>query len=390
LPFDALFVPDPIRAAVSDSAWTEAMLEAERAYAIAASEAGVIASESKDAIVSACEGLRVDPERLAVEGRSVANPAQPLVTMLREAVGNDAAADVHRGMTSQDVVDTAAMLVARRAIELIGAELDGVASASARLADEHRETLMAGRTLLQQAVPITFGLKAASWLTGIVDARRRLVAFRPAAQLGGAAGTLAALGDRGPDVSKRFASELGLDESPLPWHTGRVRIGDLGAALALVAGACGKIALDVVLLAQTEVAEVSTGDDGRSSTMPHKRNPAMAVLALACTRLAQANAGVLIASLVQEHERATGTWQGEWPAFSAALAYAGGAAAATRTTLEGLQVNVERMRENVGEDTLSEQAALLGEESRPDPAGYLGSADAFVDRALELYRREAT
>jgi 3-carboxy-cis,cis-muconate cycloisomerase len=386
LPFDALFVPDSVRAAISDEAWIDAMIEAERAYAVAAAAAGVIPDESREAIVSATRDLKVDPDRLVVEGRSVASPAQPLVTMLREAVLGDAADYVHWGMTSQDVVDTAAMLVTKRAVGLIAAELDGVAAVSASLADEHRETVMAGRTLLQQAVPITFGLKAASWLVGVVEARRHLVAFQPTAQLGGAAGTLAPLGDRGPEVLERFAAELGLDEPPLPWHTGRVRIGDLGAALALVAGGCGKIALDVILLAQTEVAEVSTGDDGRSSTMPHKRNPAAAVLALACTRLAQANAGVLIASMVQEHERAAGAWQAEWPALSAALAYAGGAAAATRTTLEALKVDEQRMRENIGADTLSEQAAFGL--SAGDPADYLGSAHVFVDRALELYRSE--
>jgi 3-carboxy-cis,cis-muconate cycloisomerase len=386
LPFDALFVPDSVRAAVSDEAWIDAMIEAERAYAVAAAGAGLIPGESREVIVSAARGLKVDPERLGVEGRSVANPAQPLVTMLREAVQGDAADHVHRGMTSQDVVDTAAMLVTKRAVGLIAAELDGVAAASASLADEHRDTVMAGRTLLQQAVPITFGLKAASWLVGVIEARRRLVAFRPTAQLGGAAGTLAPLGDHGPDVVKRFAAELGLHEPPLPWHTQRTRIGDLGGALALVTGACAKIAGDVVLLAQTEVGEVSTGDEGRSSTMPHKRNPAPAVLALACSRLAQANAGVLIASMVQEHERAAGAWQAEWPALSAALAYAGGAAAATRVTLQELQVDEKRMRENIGADTLSEQAAFGL--SAGDPADYLGSADVFVDRALELYRSE--
>jgi 3-carboxy-cis,cis-muconate cycloisomerase len=390
LPFDALFVPDSIRAAVSDRAWVEAMLEAERAYAQAAAGAGVIPAESAEAITAACDDIQVDPDQLAVEGRRVANPAEPLVRALRETVGGEAAGYVHWGMTSQDTLDTAAMLIVQRAIGLIRTELDAVAAASARLAEEHRGTVMAGRTLLQQAVPITFGLKAASWLVAIVEARGRLGAVRPAAQLGGAAGTLAPLGDRGPDVVRRFAAELGLDEPPLPWHTGRVRIAELGGVLALVAGACAKIALDVVLLAQTEIGEVTTGDDGPSSTMPHKRNPASAVLGLACTRLAQAHAGVLIASLVQEHERAAGAWQAEWPALSGALAYAGGAAAATRATLESLRIDEERMRLNLRDETLSEQAALQPDEhaAGSDPSGYLGSADVFVDRALELYRRE--
>jgi 3-carboxy-cis,cis-muconate cycloisomerase len=341
-------------------------------------------------IFKACDAARFDFEEIAAAGRPVANPVEPLVRALREAVGGEAARYVHWGATSQDVLDTASMLVARRSLGLIRAELDAVAAACARLAEDHRATVMAARTLLQQAVPTTFGLKAASWLVGVVEARERLAGVRLAAQLGGAAGTLAALGEKGPEVLKLFANELGLAEPAIPWHTVRVRIGELGGALDLAAGACAKIALDVTLLAQTEVAEVSTGDDGRSSTMPHKRNPASAVLALACARQARAHAGVLTASLVQEHERATGAWQAEWEALSGALAYAGGAAAATRTTLEVLRVDKERMRQNVRVETLSERAAFQsdGVGKALEPSDYLGSASVFVDRALELYRGE--
>jgi 3-carboxy-cis,cis-muconate cycloisomerase len=390
LPFEALFVPDPIREAVSGQAWLEAMLVAEGALAVAEARAGVIPTDASGEIRNACDAARFDFEEIAAAGRPVANPVEPLVRALREAVGGDAARYVHWGTTSQDVLDTASMLVARRSLGLIRAELDAVAAACARLAEDHRRTVMAARTLLQQAVPTTFGLKAASWLVGVVEARARLAAVRLAAQLGGAAGTLAALGEKGPEVLKLFAKELGLAEPAVPWHTVRVRIGELGGALDLSAGACAKIALDVTLLAQTEVAEVSTGDNGRSSTMPHKRNPASAVLALACTRQAHAHAGVLTASLVQEHERAVGAWQAEWEALSGALAYSGGAAAATRRTLDALTVDEERMRQNVREETLSEQAVYEsdGVGKALDPSGYLGSASVFVDRALELYRRE--
>jgi 3-carboxy-cis,cis-muconate cycloisomerase len=390
LPFDALFVPDSIRETVSGRAWLEAMLEAERALAVAEARAGVIPETASGKISKACDAAGFQFEEIAAAGRPVANPVEPLVRALREAVGGDAARYVHWGATSQDVLDTASMLVARRSLGLIRAELDAVAAACARLAEDHRRTVMAARTLLQQAVPTTFGLKAASWLVGVVEARARLAAVRLAAQLGGAAGTLAALGEKGPEVLKLFASELGLAEPAVPWHTVRVRIGELGGALDLAAGACAKIALDVTLLAQTEVAEVSTGDDGRSSTMPHKRNPASAVLALACARQAHAHAGVLTASLVQEHERATGAWQAEWEALSGALAYSGGAAAATRRTLDALGVDEERMRQNVREETLSEAAAFQsdGVGRALEPSDYLGSASLFVDRALELYRGE--
>jgi 3-carboxy-cis,cis-muconate cycloisomerase len=390
LPFDALFVPDPIREAVSGRAWLEAMLDAEGALAVAEARAGVIPTDASGEIFNACDAARFDFEEIATAGRPAANPVEPLVRALREAVGGDAARYVHWGATSQDVLDTASMLVARRSLGLIRAELDAVAAACARLAEDHRGTVMAARTLLQQAVPTTFGLKAASWLVGVVEARARLAAVRLAAQLGGAAGTLAALSEKGPEVLKLFANELGLAEPAVPWHTVRVRIGELGGALDLAAGACAKIALDVTLLAQTEVAEVSTGDDGRSSTMPHKRNPASAVLALACARQAHAHAGVLTASLVQEHERAIGAWQAEWEALSGALAYAGGAAAATRRTLEALRVDKERMRQNIRQETLSERAAFDsdGAGKALEPSDYLGSASLFVDRALELYGQE--
>jgi 3-carboxy-cis,cis-muconate cycloisomerase len=385
--FEALFVPDSLREAVSGRAWLAAMLEAERALAVAEGRLGVIPVEAAELIAAACKAETFDPEGIGAEGRLAANPAEPLVRALRGAVGGSAARYVHWGATSQDVLDTAAMLVARRSLQLILRDLDAVAAACARLAEEHRATVMAARTLLQQAVPTTFGLKAASWLVGVVEARGRLAGVRLAAQLGGAAGTLASLGDRGTDVLREYSKEVGLAEPEVPWHTMRVRVGELGGALALAAGACAKIALDMTLLAQTEVAEVSTGDEGRSSTMPHKRNPASAVTAIASARLAHAHAGVLTASLVQEHERATGAWQSEWTALSGALAYAGGAAAATHSALFALQVDGERMRENLREETLSEQAAF-GIEGTGDPAGYLGSASAFVDRALGLYRRE--
>jgi 3-carboxy-cis,cis-muconate cycloisomerase len=366
------------------------MLDAERALAAAEARAGVIPAHAAEQIAAACKAETFDPEAIGAAGRAVANPAEPVVRALRDAVGGDAARYVHWGATSQDVVDTAAMLVARGAVDVIAGELEAVARVCARLAEEHRGTVMAARTLLQQAVPTTFGLKAASWLVGLLDARRRLRGIVFAAQLGGAAGTLAALAEKGAEVLRHYADELGLVEPLVPWHTVRGRIAELGGALDTAAGACAKIALDVVLLAQTEVAEVAAGDDGRSSTMPHKRNPASAVVALACHRHAHANAAILAGSMVQEHERAAGAWQAEWAALSRALAYSGGAAAATRAALEAMEVDPERMRANLREETLSEQAAVrpAGAEGSGDPSDYLGSASAFVERALALYRQE--
>jgi 3-carboxy-cis,cis-muconate cycloisomerase len=230
------------------------MLDAERALAAAEARAGVIPAEAAEAIAERCRAELFDPEQIAVGARRVGSPVEPLVRALAAEVEGDAGRYVHWGATSQDVLDTAAMLVARGALDLILVELDGVAGACAALAEQHRSTLVAARTLLQQALPTTFGLKAAGWLVGVLDARRRLAALRSdglAAQLGGAAGTLASLGDRGP------AEELDLAEPVLPWHTNRVRIAELGAALDLAAGVLAKIAIDVALLAQTEVGEAA-------------------------------------------------------------------------------------------------------------------------------------
>jgi 3-carboxy-cis,cis-muconate cycloisomerase len=432
-PFEPLFVPSELAVAVSDAGWLTAMLEAEAALARAESAAGLIPADAASAITAACRAELYDPEALAEQGRAVGNPAEPLVRALREQVGGEAAQFVHWGATSQDVLDTAAMLVARRGLGLILSDLDAVAGACAGLADEHRTTAMAGRTLLQHAVPTTFGLKAAGWLVAVLDARSRLVRARDeglAAELGGAAGTLAALGEHGLEVLRLLAAELELPEPAIPWHTARARVASLGADLALAAGVLGKIALDLALLSQTEVAEVAERDGGGSSTMPQKRNPVGSALALACARQVAGHASVLLGAMAHEHERAVGAWHAEWPALTGALAYTGGAAAATARALDGLQVDRTRMRANLdasGGAIVSERLSYLLTErlgraeaharlaratasARPlrkelladpelglsadeldaalDPVVYLGSADAFVERALALYRAQ--
>ena len=204
------------------------------------------------------------------------------------------------------------------------------------------------------------------------------------AQLGGAAGTLAALGDRGIEVSRLYAAELGLREPVVPWHTIRTPLAELAGALASAAGAAAKIGGDVVLLAQTEVGEVSEREPGGSSTMPQKRNPVGAVLAVACERHARANAAILVESVVQEHERAAGAWHAEWHALTTALAATGSAAAAVRRSLTGLEIDADRMRANIDAGTLAEAERLGIDAQRPED--YLGSVDAFVDRALALHR----
>jgi 3-carboxy-cis,cis-muconate cycloisomerase len=435
--FGALFLPDAVRAAVSDRAWVEAMLRFETALATASARAGLIPAEAAEAIAAAADPARFDPEELGRQGRATGNPAAPLVKALTSAVEGDGARYVHRGATSQDVMDTASMLVARAARTLVETDLDAAAAACARLADEHRGTLMPGRSLLQQALPTTFGLRAAGWLVALLDAGDRLAGVPLAAQLGGAAGTLASLGSEGPRVLAELAAELELDEPAVPWHTARLRVAELGAALALAAGTLEKIALDVTLLAQTEVGELAeAGGEGRggSSTLPHKRNPVGSVLAIACARRVRGESSILLGAMAQEHERAAGAWHAEWEALGGALAYTGGAAAAVREVVEGLQVHPERMRANLdatgglilaeavstalgehmgrGEahelvsaaawrateagypfrDELLDDAEISSHLSAEDvdraldPAGYLGAAHAFVERALERYR----
>jgi 3-carboxy-cis,cis-muconate cycloisomerase len=433
-PFTAIFVPQELREAVSDHAWLQGMLDAEHALAKAGAAVGLVPEDALVRIGEACRAELYDPARIADDGCAAGNPAEPLVRELRAAVGDERAGYVHLGATSQDIVDTAAMLVCRRATELVLAELDRLADGCAGLARAHRSTPMAARTLLQQAVPTTFGLKAAGWLVSALEARRTLTTVREgrlAAQLGGAAGTLAALGDEALEIVRLYAEVLGLAEPPLPWHTNRQRVAELGAALDAVAGAAAKVGRDIVLLAQSEVGEVAEASGGLSSTMPQKRNPVRSTLAVACARLADAHAGVLLGGLAHEHERAVGGWHAEWEALSGALAFAGGSAAAAADAVTGLEVDAGRMRANLeaggglvvaerisfvlaprlgraqAHDVVAEAArgasfrdALLADERTGlsadelgvllDPTRYLGAAEALVDRALAEYEEART
>jgi 3-carboxy-cis,cis-muconate cycloisomerase len=428
--FAPIFAPAKLLAAVGDRAWIAAMLEAERALVAALAAAELTSADAAVAVAECCRVELYDVDAILEQGRAAGNPVEPLVRALRERVAPSAADWVHRGATSQDVLDSAAMLVASSASRIALDEAAAATSVCARLADAHRGAVMAARTLLQQAVPTTFVLVTAGWLVGLLDAiawLRRVRAELPA-QLGGAAGTLGAFGADGPRVAGLFARELGLAEPTLPWHTNRVQVAELGGALAALAGACGKIGRDVTLLGQTEVGEVAEAEGGVSSTMPHKRNPVSSVLAVANARGAVAAAGVLFGSLVQEHQRAAGDWHAEWEALTNVLLHAGGGAASIREALDGLEVFPDRMRENLaarGGLVLAEQVsfaladrigraeaqALVAElsaggdlvgalrsdervrealgadglEAAVDPGRALAAVDALVDRALSRY-----
>lgn len=499
----------PAEAATGDTAFLQAMLDAEAALTRAQADVGLAPAEAARAVTAAARADRFDVRDVALRARSGGNPVIPLVADLTAAVPAQAAPYVHRGATSQDIMDTASMLVARRTLDLILADLAHTEAALARLAREHRDTVLPGRTLTQHAVPTTFGLKAAGWRALTLDARDRVRAVHASlpAQLGGAAGTLAAFGaygsfglygayaghgssagacspeeasagggagpqtvqtgpasagtshaetfhaeashagvssagappaahgagaaagagHLGQELVAAYARQLGLVEPGLPWHTLRTPVADLAGVLAFAAGALGKVAVDVLTLSRTEIAEVSEGTGGGSSAMPHKANPVRSTLVAAAARRAPALAATLHGSMAAEDERPAGAWHAEWEALRDLLRTVGGASHHAAELAENLRVHPEAMREHLGlthglivsERLTAELTPLLGrarakelltsaarrtrDEGRTladvladepelsavdlteltDPARYTGSAGALTDRALE-------
>ncbi|HET9170159.1 MAG TPA: 3-carboxy-cis,cis-muconate cycloisomerase [Actinospica sp.] len=337
-----------------DGAYLQKMLDAEAALARAQAAVGVVPGPAAEAISAAAQAEDFDLRRIALDSRDGGNPVIPLVNALRAALPEETAAHVHRGATSQDILDTATMLVAESTRACILADLDRVIAALGALAARHRATPMPGRTLTQHAVPTTFGLKAAGWRSLVLDARDRLAGLSFPAQLAGAAGTLAAL-IPGQDPAavfpllESFAAESGLDVPTLPWHVLRTPIADLGGALALTAGALGKLAADVLVLGRTEIAEISQGSGGAggSSAMPHKANPVNATLIAATARQVPALASVLYASLAAEDERPAGAWHAEWQNLRQALRLVGTAAELAAELAEGLDARPEKMAQDL-------------------------------------------
>jgi 3-carboxy-cis,cis-muconate cycloisomerase len=376
--FDGTFARGGAADAVSDAAWFRALLEAEAALARAAARLGLVPTTAADAVTAACgDPGRLDLATVVAKAADAGNPVPPLVRVLQDAVGNDAARAVHVGATSQDILDTALVLLARKAIAAI----------DARLAVAHRDDVVMGRTLMQQALPTTFGLKAAGWLAGLDGARLRLaevVATLPV-QYGGAAGTLAASGGSGVALRTAFAAELGLADTPVPWHTVRLPVADLAGALGAAAGVIATVALDVVLLAQTEVGEVSEGGSrGGSSALPHKHNPVAAISARACARRAPGLVGTLFGAMEQEHERSAGAWHSEWPTLTDLLTTVGSAAAWLTESLAGLRPDTERMAATVAAARDPELAGALADALTPT----LGRGAAH-DAAAEAVRSAA-
>jgi 3-carboxy-cis,cis-muconate cycloisomerase len=365
-PFAGIYDRGPVAAQLTDAAWLQAMLDVEAALARAGAALGEIPAAAADQIAEACAGERFDAMALEVVSAQHATPVVGLVAALREAVGPGLADHVHAGATSQDIVDTALMLLARRALAPLLDQARDAADAAARLAAAHRDTPMIGRTLLQQALPITFGLRAAGWLSGLDAGRARLTAIRAhglPVQMGGPVGA------RAPELGAAVAAELGLADPGLPWGAIRVPVAELAGALGVLGGVAGKIARDVTLLAASEVGEVAEVTSGASSAMAHKRNPVAAVSALACARRTPAPVATLLAAMESEHERAAGAWQAEWGTLVELIGLCGSAVAWTGQLLEGLQVDVVRMAANLA-------AAPTGDRPVPIAAG------ALVDGAL--------
>ncbi len=351
-----LFGSPAVGAIFSDRGRLQGMLDFEAALAAAEARVGVIPAAAAPAISAKCRAELFDPTALAGATARAGTPVIPLVKHLTALVAVDApeaARFVHWGATSQDAMDTGLVLQLRDALVPIDSDLTRLADALAALAAAHTLTLLPGRTLLQHALPVTFGLKAAGWLDAIERHRTRLATLQPrllVLQFGGAAGTLAALGDRGLAVAAALAEELKLTLPDLPWHTERDRLAELATTCGMIVGTLGKIARDLSLLMQTDVGEAfEPAGEGRggSSTMPHKRNPVTCAVVMAAATRAPGLAATLLASMVQEHERGLGGWHAEWTALPELVVLTAGALGQMADTMASLEVDADKMKANL-------------------------------------------
>jgi 3-carboxy-cis,cis-muconate cycloisomerase len=436
---DMLFTTDAMRAVFSDRARVQRMLDFEAALARAEAAVGVIPVASAASIVRCCSADDYDFAALRTAARNAGNLAIPLVAALTAQVAkvdSDARGFVHWGATSQDAIDTGLILQLRDALDLIDADLGRLAGALEAQVRKHRATPLVGRTWLQQALPVTLGLKLAGTLSAIGRHRRRIASLRPRIALvefGGAAGTLASLGTRGIAVEQALAADLGLGVADIPWHTHRDNICETATTLGLVTATLGKLARDLSLLAQTEVAEVfepAAPGRGGSSTMPHKRNPVGAAIALAAAVQTPGLVATMLGAAVQEHERGLGDWPAEWDTLPQIAMLTAGALDAMAGVVHGLDVDAPRMRANLeitqgqilaeavqmalaptlGRDVAHSLVAAVCKRALADrrhlrnvlldeakvravldeaalkrlfePLSYLGSADAFIERVL--------
>lgn len=436
---DPLFGVGAVDAAFADHARLQGMLDFEAALAKAEARLGLIPQRAVAVIAAACDARRYDLDALGREAAAAGNPAIPMVKALTARVRGadpEAARYVHWGATSQDAMDTGLVLQLRVAVEYLRGDLGRLADGLAGLAETHRRTPLAGRTWLQQALPTTLGRKAAGWLDAVTRQRARLNEILPrlmVVQFGGAAGTLAALGDRGMDVAEALAAELYLGAPALPWHAERDRVVEFGCWCGMTVGTVAKIARDISLMMQTEIGEAfepAGHGRGGSSTMPHKRNPVAAAIVLSAAHRAPGLVATLVGAMPQEHERGLGGWHAEWTALPDLVRLAAGALNATADTVAGLEVRPDRMRANLDvtdgllmaeavmmaladklgrlaaherveaackqavaagrplRDVLGAEADIAGAvdlDALFDPLGYVGSVDRMIDAALSRH-----
>jgi 3-carboxy-cis,cis-muconate cycloisomerase len=434
-----LYGSNAMRAVFDERTYFQRMLDVEAALARVQARLGIIPADAAATITGAARVENLSTDELAASARNVGYPVVGLVTGLSRAAGA-AGGWTHWGATTQDIMDTATVLQVRDGLALIRTALRGMVAALTAQAEQHRHTVMAGRTHLQQALPITLGLKCAVWTQPLIAHVQRLDALRPRVELvsfAGAAGTLASLGDQGIAVMEGLAAELGLGAPAAPWHVSRDGLAETVAFLGLVCGSLAKLATDVILLAQTEVGELAepyVAGRGSSSTMPQKRNPIASEYILAAARTVHALVPVMFGAMAADHERATGPWQAELLALPQCFVLTHGALQHAGAIAEGMVIDAARMRRNLdltgglivaeavmmglapyigrGEahhvvkhacdaalaetiplaDALAREPAVASRLDRAaierltDPGHYLGSADGFIDRVLAAAR----
>ncbi|HYA22835.1 MAG TPA: 3-carboxy-cis,cis-muconate cycloisomerase [Terriglobales bacterium] len=353
---ESLATTEPLAEIFADDSVLQTMLDFEVALARAEARVGIVPKSAAETISSAAHASEFDIPALSRAMFRAGTAAIPLIKALTEKVqarDRNAAGWVHWGATSQDVADTALILLLKRAYPILDGDLERLEKSLVKLSEQHKATVMLGRTLMQPAPPTTFGLKAAGWLGALHRGTKRFKSAYDEAlvlQFGGASGTLASLGDEGPAVARALAEELGLTCPEAPWHTHRDRLASLVCCCGIVTGSLGKMARDISLLMQTEVGEVAEpGGEGRggSSTMPHKRNPTACSLTLSAAQRVPSLVASFLSAMVQEHERAVGSWQSEWPVVASTVQLTGMAAASMAEVAEGLTVHAERMQQNI-------------------------------------------
>ncbi|NIZ02020.1 3-carboxy-cis,cis-muconate cycloisomerase [Thalassospira lucentensis] len=437
-PFDSallgdLFADPEIAALFDDSAQIASMLLFESALASAQAHAGLIPDESARKIAEICRDFQPDPASLAAGTARAGVSVPALVKALKAEIGVEDARFVHFGATSQDVVDTALVLRLRDVVSIIRRRIRKLAKLLSTHAETHRNTVMMGRTRSQQAVPTTFGLKAAGWLAPLVRIDRRIEGLSQdllRLSFGGAAGTLASLGAKAAEVESNLAEELELETSDMPWHAQRDVLVDFAAQLTALTGALGKMGQDLVLLAQSEIAEVQPGKGGGSSTMPHKSNPVQAEMLVTLAQFNAGQLGVFSQAQVHAHERSGSSWLLEWLTLPQMIMAAGTALAQAVDIVPNLKINADRMAENldlsrgamlaeaatfaladhVGRDAAetlvkdglaksAENATNLFDElpkltdapldwaALRDPANYVGQSNAYIDRVVATAKR---